>query len=214
MSWSIELVKRDIRGEVLATKVGYARISTKDQKLDRQIEALSKTVFKLFVEKESGATLERPVLYEMINFIREGDIVVVTELDRLSRNHNDISNIMHLIQTKGATLEVQNLPTLSGIEDDNLRRLINNLIIEIYKYQAESERTIIRERQKQGIEIAKQKNKYKGRKPLFHKESPQLNHAFELYLSGETDSEVATLTGIDRSTFRRYRKKYNIERQQ
>ncbi|TLQ49504.1 recombinase family protein [Ruoffia tabacinasalis] len=196
----------------MATKIGYARISTKDQKLDRQIEALSKTVSKLFVEKESGATLERPVLLEMLNFIREGDIVVVTELDRLSRNHNDISNIMNSIQNKGATLEVQNLPSLSGIEDESLRKLINNLIIEIYKYQAESERTRIRERQQQGIEIAKQKNKYNGRKPLFNKESPQLKHAFDLYLSGESDAGVASLTGIDRSTFRRYRKKFNVER--
>ncbi|MRJ48336.1 hypothetical protein GF867_12340 [Aerococcaceae bacterium DSM 109652] len=112
----------------MATKIGYARISTKDQKLDRLIEALSNKVSKLFVEKESGATFERSVLHEMLNFIRAGDIVVVTELDRLSRSHNDISNIMNLIQNNGATLEVQNLPTLSGIEDESLRKLINNLI--------------------------------------------------------------------------------------
>lgn len=76
----------------------------------------------------------------MLNYIREGDIIVVTELDRLGRNSNNLTSIMNFIQQKGATLEVMNLPSMNGIEDKNLRRLINNLVIEIYKYQAESER--------------------------------------------------------------------------
>ena len=73
---------------------------------------------------------------------------------------------MYKIQNKGATIEVLNLPSLKGIEDTNLRRLINNLIIELYKYQAESEWKKIRERQQQGIEIAKSAGKYTGRKRL------------------------------------------------
>ena len=74
---------------------------------------------------------------------------------------------MYQIQNKKATLEILNLPTTKGIEDENLRTLINNLIIEIYKYQAESERKRILERQRQGIEIAKREGKYKGRKLIF-----------------------------------------------
>ncbi|WP_200412047.1 recombinase family protein, partial [Virgibacillus salexigens] len=98
----------------------------------------------------------RPQLQDMLTYLREGDIVVVTELDRLGRNNKELTELMNQIQQKGATLEVLNLPSMTGIEDDNLRRLINNLMIELYKYQAESERKRIRERQAQGIAIAKQ----------------------------------------------------------
>ena len=76
----------------------------------------------------------------MLDYLREGDIVIVTELDRLGRNNKDLTEIMNAIQQKGATLEVLNLPSMNGIEDENLRRLINNLVVELYKYQAESER--------------------------------------------------------------------------
>lgn len=105
----------------------------------------------------------------MLDYIREGDIVVCTELDRLGRNNKDLTNIMNQIQQKGATLEVLNLPQLNGIQDENLRRLLNNLIMELYKYQAESERARIKERQRQGIQLAKEKGKYKGRKRSLQK---------------------------------------------
>jgi DNA invertase Pin-like site-specific DNA recombinase len=107
-------------------KIGYARVSSKEQNLDRQLQALE-SVSKVFSDKVSGATTERPQLQAMLDYIREGDIVVVAELDRLGRNNKDLTEIMNIIQQKGATLEVLNLPSMSGIEDDNLRRLINNL---------------------------------------------------------------------------------------
>ncbi|HEM4806930.1 TPA: recombinase family protein, partial [Streptococcus suis] len=84
--------------------------------------------------------------------------------------------------------------------------------IEIYKYQAEAERVRLLERQRQGIEIAKKKGKYKGRKPLFTSGSPQLQHAFELFKSGCSDREIEDLVGINARTFRRYREKFGIKR--
>ena len=111
-------------------KIGYARVSSKEQNLDRQLQALE-SVSKVFSDKVSGATTERPQLQAMLDYIREGDIVVVAELDRLGRNNKDLTEIMNIIQQKGATLEVLNLPSMSGIDDDNLRRLINNLLIEL-----------------------------------------------------------------------------------
>lgn len=120
-------------------RISYARVSSKDQNLSRQLEALE-GVSKVFSDKVSGGSVERTQLQAMLNYLREGDIVVVTELDRLGRNNNDLTTIMSLIQEKGATLEVLNLPSMNGIADENLRRLINNLIIELYKYQAEAER--------------------------------------------------------------------------
>lgn len=192
-------------------KIGYARISASDQNMGRQLEQL-KHVDKLFQEAISGASKDRPQLQVMLEYIREGDIVVVTELERLGRNNKELTEVMNEIQIKGATLEVLNLPTLRGIEDDNLRRLLNNLILELYKYQAQAERERIKERQAQGIVIAKNQGKYRGRKSLFAKDDSRLQHAFELYLSGMSDKDVAGLTGINERTFRRYRDKYQIKR--
>ena len=192
-------------------KIGYARVSTSDQNMDRQLDQL-KHIDKLFQESISGVSKDRTQLKAMLDYIREGDIVVVTELERLGRNNQELTEIMNQIQTKGATLEVLNLPTLRGIEDDNLRRLLNNLILELYKYQAQAERERIKERQAQGIAIAKTQGKYQGRKALFTEDDSRLKHAFELYLSGKSDKDVADLTGINERTFRRYREKYQIKR--
>ena len=192
-------------------KIGYARVSTTDQNMDRQLDQL-KHIDKLFQESISGVSKDRPQLKAMLDYIREGDIVVVTELERLGRNNQELTEIMNQIQTKGATLEVLNLPTLRGIEDDNLRRLLNNLILELYKYQAQAERERIKERQAQGIAITKTQGKYQGRKALFTEDDSRLKHAFELYLSGKSDKDVAGLTGINERTFRRYREKYQIKR--
>ncbi|EUB25481.1 resolvase, N-terminal domain protein [Streptococcus sp. AS20] len=193
------------------TKIGYARVSTQDQNLERQFEQL-KDCDKVFQEAISGATRERPQLQALLEYVREGDIVVVTELERLGRNNKELTEIMATIRRKGATLEVLNLPTLRGIEDDNLRRLLNNLILELYKYQAQAERERIKERQKQGIVLAKAQGKYKGRKALYTTDDERLQHAFELYQKGYTDKDVARLTGINERTFRRYREKYKIKR--
>lgn len=194
-------------------RIGYARVSSKDQNLERQLKALSEAgCYKLYTEKISGKDTNRPALKDMLNFIREGDIVVVTELDRLGRSNKDLTDILNEIRTKGATVEALNLPTLKGIEDDNLRQLINNLIIEIYKYQAESERQAILERQKAGIEVAKEQGKYKGKPMKYTKDSPRLNHAFELFKQGLSDREVEEKTGINERTFRRYRQRAGIYR--
>ena len=192
-------------------KIGYARVSSKEQHLDRQLAAL-KDVDKLFTDKLSGANTNRPELQKMLAYIREGDIVMVTELDRLGRNNHDLTKIMNSIQNKGATLDVLNLPSMTGIADPNLRQLMTNLIIELYKYQAESERKRIIERQQQGISLAKQQGKYHGRKPQYTQDDPRLLHAFKLYQNGMSDVDVARNTGIKRTTFIRYRKKFSVYR--
>ena len=154
------------------TKIGYARVSSREQNLERQFELLEKAkVKKIFSDKLSGKDNNRPQLKEMLNYIREDDIIVVSELDRLGRNNKEITSIMNQIQDKDATLEILNLPSLNGIQDDNLRRLLNNLIIELFKYTAENERKQIRERQRQGIELAKEKGKYKGRPMAYSADS-------------------------------------------
>ena len=194
------------------SKIGYARVSSKEQNLDRQLEALQ-SVSKVFSDKASGQSTERPQLQAMLDYLREGDIVIVTELDRLGRNNKDLTEIMNAIQQKGATLEVLNLPSMNGIEDENLGRLINNLVVELYKYQAESERKRIKERQAQGIELAKKKGRFTGRKSTFQKDDPLLQRAFNLYQSKEyTLKEIEHHTKIPVSTLKRYLTKYGIKR--
>ena len=194
------------------SKIGYARVSSKEQNLDRQLEALQ-SVSKVFSDKASGQSTERPQLQAMLDYLREGDIVIVTELDRLGRNNKDLTEIMNAIQQKGATLEVLNLPSMNGIEDENLRRLINNLVVELYKYQAESERKRIKERQAQGIELAKKKGRFTGRKSTFQKDDFLLQRAFNLYQSKEyTLKEIEHHTKIPVSTLKRYLTKYGIKR--
>lgn len=197
------------------TKIGYARVSSADQNLDRQLEALEKAKCKkIFFEKVSGKnTKDRTELNKMLEFIREGDEVVVISLDRLGRNNADLTKVMQLIESKSATLNVLDLPSFKGVEDPNLRALLTNLIIEIYKYQAESERKTILERQRQGIEIAKKKGIYKGRKVEYDKEATnkQKKAIYELVVAQLKQHKpilrIATDLDISRNTV------YKIKRQ-
>ena len=141
-------------------KIGYARVSSIDQNLDRQLELLSKCD-KIFTDKASGKDTNREGFQKMMEFIREGDIVVVTELKRLGRNNKELTETMNLIQLKKATLEVLNLPALTGITDDNLRRLLNNLIIELYKYRRKKNVDIFVKRSNKVLRLLKQKENIK-----------------------------------------------------
>lgn len=194
------------------SRIGYARVSTIDQNLGRQLELLS-NCDKIFTDKASGKNLERVGLQEMLGYIRDGDIVVVTELKRLGRNNKELTETMYLIQSKNATLEVLNLPVLTGIEDDNLRRLLNNLIIELYKYQAEEERQSILTTQRQGIELAKKRGVYQGKQLEYSETARDPKKRFiykEIVRMLEEEvsiSEIAKRTGTNRSLIYRIKKR-------
>ncbi|WP_163588832.1 recombinase family protein [Lactobacillus johnsonii] len=148
-------------------KIGYARVSSKDQNLARQIETLHNYGIKddmIFKEKVSGATIEaRTQLKAMLNFIRKGDIVYVAALDRLGRSAKDIGYIIQQIHAKGATLITPELPDFSQIPNPGLRAMFTEMMLAVFKYQAEEERKRIKARQREGIEIAKANGIYKGR---------------------------------------------------
>lgn len=190
-------------------KIGYARVSSAGQNLDRQMEVLEKAgATKIFKEKQSGAEIKnRPELLNLLDYIREKDIVIVAELDRLGRNAKDLDYIINAIQSKGASLQILNLPT-TKTEDPALNKLLNNLVLELYKYIAETERQKIRERQKQGIELAKKQGKYKGRKKKYTKDSPQLVQAFKLLDEGYSIRKASESTGINYQTLRNYIQEY------
>lgn len=146
------------------SKIGYARVSTRDQNLARQIEQLNDAgVVKIFQEKISGKDTDRPELKKMLAYIRDDDEVVITSLDRLGRSSTDLTDLIEKIRATGATLNILNLPSFAGIEDPNLRNLMTNIIVELYKYIAQEERETIRERQRQGIDIAKAQGRYAGK---------------------------------------------------
>lgn len=195
-------------------KIGYVRVSTKDQKFDRQHEKLkAENVDIIFEDKLSGKDTNRPKFQELLKYIRKGDIVVVTELDRLGRNNKELTETMDLLKNKDVTVEILNLPSFKDIKDENLRQLLNNLILELYKYQAESERRSIRERQRQGIEIAKQKGVYKGRPTTytFDAKDPQKRLTYfkilEMLEAGTPIKRISEETGVSRPTIYKIRKK-------
>ncbi|MBZ2406619.1 recombinase family protein [Liquorilactobacillus hordei] len=205
------------------TKIGYARVSSREQNLARQIEQLKAAgVKKLFKEKVSGKNTERPQLKKMMDYIRDDDEVVVLSLDRLGRNSKDLTDIIEEIRKKGATLNVLNLPSFASVEDPNLRNLITNIIVELYKYIAQEERETIKERQRQGIEIAKKQGKYKGKVREYSSKSPNrqkryiYNEAVKLLEQKErgevslTKRQIARMLGIAPVTLYRI-EKYNNE---
>ena len=193
-------------------RVGYARVSTIDQNLDRQLEQLHQAdCKKIFQEKISGKNTNRPQLQAMLDFIREDDEVVVISMDRLGRNSRDISNIIEQIKQKGATINILDLPSFEGVKDRNLKNLLTNLVLEIQKYTAEQERKTILERQKQGIKLAKERGVYKGGVVQYSKDSkdPQkrliYNTVVELLKRKENGEpiaikQIADKVGITRNT--------------
>lgn len=194
-------------------KIGYARVSTRDQNLERQLKGLADAgVEKIFKEKISGKDTQRPQLQAMMQYIRDDDEVVILSLDRLGRNSRDLTDIIEQIRQKGAMLNVLNLPSFASIKDDNLRNLMTNIIIELYKYMAQEERETIKARQRQGIEIAKQQGKYKGhqreyssdssnrQKRYIYKEATRLLKEREEHLARQegasTKRQIARMLGI------------------
>lgn len=196
-------------------KFGYARVSSKDQNLARQIEALTNAGCKrIFQEKQSGKNIQdRPELNKLLNTIHEEDIVVVLSLDRLSRNSADIKILLSQIERKGATFDILDLPSFSGVEDLNLRRLLNNLVIDLMSYIAEHERAKIRERQAEGIKLAKERGAFIGKQLEYgpNAANPQkraIYHAIVKSLQlGESISYIARMNNVSRSTVYRIKRR-------
>jgi DNA invertase Pin-like site-specific DNA recombinase len=141
-------------------KIGYVRVSTIEQNETRQIEALKKWgIEKYFVEKASAKDMSRSQLQDMLEFSREGDIIYIHDLSRLARNVADLLAIIKELEEKNITLvsNKENIDTSTATG-----RLMVTMIGAIYEF----ERAILRERQLEGIAIAKAAGKYTGRKRI------------------------------------------------
>lgn len=178
--------------------VAYIRVSTTEQNTARQLEAVG-PVDRVFEEKISGGSRkDRAALAQCIEYIREGDVVIVASMDRLARSLRDLRDIVDEITGKGATVRfVKESQTYSADSADPM----STLLLHILGAFAEFERSLIHERQADGIRIAKAAGKYAGRKPKLTVE--QTAALRERIAQGVPKAVVAREFGIDRSTLYR-----------
>ena len=185
----------------------YARVSSKGQNLDRQIDtflSMGADERDIITDKESGKDTERVGYQALKNTIlREGDTLVVKSLDRLSRKKADIYNELQFFKDKGIRVKVIDLPTTMidfPAGQEWVLEMVNNILIEVLGTIAEQERVTTLQRQKEGIEAAKKRGKHLGRPQL----SVPVNweETIALWQSGEiTANEAMRRTGVKRTSF-------------
>ncbi|HEY9029804.1 MAG TPA: recombinase family protein [Kangiella sp.] len=185
----------------METLVGYGRVSTKDQSLEIQQEELKASgCKKIFLEKKSGGALsDRTELEKALEYVREGDTLVVFKLDRLARSIVDLHNILRRLDEKGVkfkSLKDSSVDTTSAH---------GKLMMNILGSFAEFERELIKERQALGIAKARKEGKYNGRKKsLSEGRIKQLRDRFENKAEDESAQDIANEFGVSRASLYRY----------
>lgn len=196
--WRVSLLfAGQVSLERRALKIGYARVSSDDQNLDLQLDALRKAGCKsIYEDKRSGAYTDRPGLNSLLNAVRKGDVVIVWRLDRLGRSLRDLLDIASLLESKGAGLNSLNEKidtTSSG----------GKLIFQVFGALSEFERNLIRERTKAGLAAARARGRTGGRPKALS--TKQRNLLVKLYRSKQhTVSEICSLLRISKPTLYKY----------
>lgn len=177
-------------------RIGYVRVSTLDQNPQRQLEQVR--VDRLFTDQASGKDTRRPELERLLAFVREGDTVVVHSMDRLARNLDDLRRLVHSLTRRRVRIQfLQENLSFSG-EDSPLA----NLMLSVLGAFAEFERALIRERQREGIALAKKRGAYRGRrKALSPQQAARLRQRVQ---AGEPKAPLAREFGISRETLYQY----------
>lgn len=179
-------------------RIGYVRVSCFDQNPERQLDQV--LVDKIFTDKASGKDTHRPELERLLTFVREGDTVVVHSMDRLARNLDDLRRLVQTLTKRGIRIEFVK-EQISFSHDESP---IANLMLSVMGAFAEFERSLILERQREGIALAKQRGAYRGRKKALG-----LAQAVELRsraAAGEKKALLAREYGISRETLYQYLK--------
>lgn len=177
-------------------RIGYVRVSSFDQNPERQLEQVE--ISKVFTDKASGKDTQRPELDSLLAFVREGDTVVVHSMDRLARNLDDLRRLVQKLTKRGVRIEfVKEGLTFTG-EDSPMA----NLMLSVMGAFAEFERALIRERQREGIALAKQRGVYRGRKKALSPE--QVAELRQRAAAGEQKTKLARELGISRETLYQY----------
>ncbi|MGV6806148.1 MAG: recombinase family protein [Ruegeria sp.] len=176
--------------------IGYARVSTSGQTLDAQLEQLGVAgCDPVFRETMSGARSDRPELKKALATLSEGDVLVVTRLDRLARSTRDLLDIVHAIETKGAKLKA-----LADSWADTTTPT-GKLILTVLGGLAEFERSLIAERTAEGRERARRAGRRLGRPPKLSQH--QREAVLKMRREGQDNAEIARLLGVSRSTVSR-----------
>jgi DNA invertase Pin-like site-specific DNA recombinase len=181
----------------MGQRVGYQRVSTVDQNTDRQLDGVA--VDKTFTDKASGKDTNRPELTRALEYVREGDTLVVHSMDRLARNLEDLRRIVRELTGKGVRVEFVNESLVFTGEDSAM----NTLLLSMLGAVAEFERSMILERQREGIALAKAAGKYKGRKASLSEDQAQ--RLRERLAEGESVTGLAHEFGVSRQTVYNYR---------
>lgn len=198
----------------MAEIYGYARVSSTEQNLDRQILALQKYVSPehIVVDKQSGKNLDRPGYQALKGLfgLRSGDVLYVTSLDRLSRNKADIKEEVQWFKEQGVRLMILDLPTsLVQVPEGQewILDMIQNILVEVLSSIAEQERLTIRKRQAEGIAAAKAKGKHLGRPSVQMPDDFLI--VYGLWCAGQiTAVEAQKRLGMSAATFYRMVRKY------
>jgi len=176
--------------------IGYVRVSTCTQNTDRQLDGLA--LDWIFIDKASGKDTLRPELENLKCFARDGDTVVVHSMDRLARNLDDLRQIVRTLTEKGAKVQFLKENITFSEEDSPLA----NLLLSVMGAFAEFERSLIRERQMEGIALAKQRGAYHGRKRSLSDAS--VSELRKRVASGEKKTQIARDFNISRETLYKY----------
>jgi len=184
----------------MGEKIGYIRVSSFDQNPERQLEGMDLT--KRFIDQASGRTVDRPQLKALLDYIREGDTLVVHSMDRLARNLDDLRQLVQRLTSQNIQVEfLKEGLTFTGDES-----AMSMLLLSVMGAFAEFERSLIKERQKEGIALAKKRGAYQGRKPALTTE--QVQSIKSRVLHGDKKSHIARDFGISRETVYQYLKKH------
>lgn len=184
---------------VAGQKIGYARVSSKDQNLDRQLAALKKEkVFRIFTDTVSGLSTQRPGLDGALNYLRTGDQLIVVSMDRLARSLIDLHRLVDELTERGVSVKFLKEGQTYSLDSSPVAKLMLGLLGSV----AEFERAIIRERQAEGIAKAKARGVYKGRAKVLNEE--QIIQARKWVSEGIPKAEVARRLGIGRTTLYKY----------
>lgn len=184
-------------------KIGYVRVSTADQNEARQIEAMKADgIEKIFIDKQSGKDFNRPEYQKLISELKQGDVLVIHSIDRLGRNYEEIiEHWRYITKEIKADVIVQDMPLLNTqISRDLDGTFVADLVLQILSYVSQKERENIRNRQKEGIAIAKAQGKFKGGKSKKIDEAKFYAGMTELNAGKLTKAELARRLGISRPT--------------
>lgn len=200
---------------------GYARVSSKDQNLARQIKELKQFgCERIYQEKQSGKNFERPVYKEMRLKMRFGDVLVVHDLSRFGRNKEEIRNEWKELIEEEIDIVVLNMPILDTRRYKDLEgvgQLVSDLVLTLLSWMAEEERIRIRTAQREGIEIAKKRGAFTGKPKKYHAEAKGkdrliYNEVVRLLGQNESVMNIHRETGLARNTI--YAIKKEIEENQ